>query len=126
MVKRYLDRIAVNVDKSWVSFDNQGTMQLSTNSMFHDRTKHIRTKRHFIREIVNSKEVQVDQISTHDNLADILTKALPVSKFDLCVAGMSIGWSQHLIVKIENCEHEMQMWLKIVCFKVQGLISYFW
>ena len=53
--------------------------------MFHDRTKHIDIRHHYIREVVARGDVKVVKISTHDNTADMLTKPLPVAKFNLCL-----------------------------------------
>ena len=52
--------------------------------MFHERTKHIDVRYHFIRGIVADGDVKVCKISTHDNPADMMTKSIPVAKFELC------------------------------------------
>lgn len=57
--------------------DNQGCIALSANPVFHKRTKHIDIRYHFIRERVASGEVELRYIPTEEQLADLLTKALP-------------------------------------------------
>ena len=52
--------------------------------MFHERTKHIDIKFHFVRDVIEEGELKVCKISTHDNPADMLTKSVPVAKFELC------------------------------------------
>ena len=52
--------------------------------MFHERTKHIDVRYHFIRGLVADGDVKVCKISTHDNPADMMTKHVPVAKFELC------------------------------------------
>ena len=52
--------------------------------MFHERTKYIDIKFHFVRDVIEEGELNVCKISTHDNPADMLTKLVPVAKFELC------------------------------------------
>jgi hypothetical protein len=54
---------------------------LSKNPVYHDRSKHIETRYHFIRECVEKGQVVMDHARTEDQLADILTKALGRVKF---------------------------------------------
>ena len=61
--------------------DNKSAIQLCKNPVFHDRTKHIETRFHFIRECVQDGRIAVDHIHTSEQLADIMTKALPRVKF---------------------------------------------
>ena len=51
--------------------------------MFHERTKHIDVKYHFIRDVITKGDVKICKISTRDNLADMMTKPVPVIKFKL-------------------------------------------
>jgi hypothetical protein len=61
--------------------DNQSAIALSKNPVFHERTKHIDTRFHFIRECVTEGKIKVEHIGTEGQLADILTKALGRVKF---------------------------------------------
>ena len=54
--------------------DNKSAIQLCKNPVFHDRSKHIETRYHFIRENVESGKITY--INTDDQLADIPTKPL--------------------------------------------------
>ncbi|GKA83296.1 hypothetical protein Tco_0804891 [Tanacetum coccineum] len=49
--------------------------------MFHERMKHINVRYHFIREIVESKEIEVAKIGKKDNAVDAFTKVAPGPKF---------------------------------------------
>ena len=64
--------------------DSQSAICLTKNQMFHERTKHIDVRHHFIRGIVVDGDVKVCKISTHDNPADMMTKPVPIAKFELC------------------------------------------
>uniref|UniRef100_A0ACD5YBP3 Uncharacterized protein n=1 Tax=Avena sativa TaxID=4498 RepID=A0ACD5YBP3_AVESA len=64
--------------------DSQSAIYLTKDQMFHERTKHIDVKYHFVRDIVAQGKLKVCKISTHDNPADMMTKPVPVAKFELC------------------------------------------
>ena len=61
--------------------DNKSAIALAKNSVFHDRSKHIDTRYHYIRECVTKKEVQLEYVKTNDQLADIFTKPLKREDF---------------------------------------------
>ena len=54
--------------------DNQSCMKLMENPVFHERTKHISIKYHFIRDNVQDGKVKIKYINTAGNLADLFTK----------------------------------------------------
>jgi len=58
--------------------DNLGATYLSSNPVFHARTKHIEVDYHFVRERVKNRLLEIDFVSSKDQVADGFTKALPV------------------------------------------------
>ncbi|SCZ95181.1 BZ3501_MvSof-1269-A2-R1_Chr1-3g01627 [Microbotryum saponariae] len=56
--------------------DNQGANTLTKNPVFHARTRHIRLREHFVRDMVALGDIAVQYINTADMTADIFTKAL--------------------------------------------------
>jgi len=64
--------------------DSQSAIYLTKDQMFHERTKHIDIKYHFVRDVIEEGKLKVCKISTHDNPADMMTKPIPVAKFELC------------------------------------------
>ena len=63
-------------DPSEILCDNQSAIRLIHNPEHHQRTKHIAIRFHFIREKQASGEVNVKDINTKEQLADIFTKPL--------------------------------------------------
>ncbi|XP_042423573.1 uncharacterized mitochondrial protein AtMg00810-like [Zingiber officinale] len=61
--------------------DNQSAIRLAKNPIFHARTKHVEVHYHFIREKVLQEEIEMRQISTDDQVANLFTKGLSASKF---------------------------------------------
>jgi histone deacetylase 1/2 len=61
--------------------DNVGATYLSANPIFHRRTKHVEVDYHFVRERVTNQQLDVRIISSKDQIADIMTKPLPLTSF---------------------------------------------
>ena len=50
--------------------------------MFHERTKHIDVRYHFMCDIIARGDIVVAKVNTHDNLVDMMMKILHVAKFE--------------------------------------------
>ncbi|KAG8480237.1 hypothetical protein CXB51_024800 [Gossypium anomalum] len=70
---------------STVFCDSQSAIFLTKDQMFHERTKHIDVRYHFVRDIIARGDIVVSKISTHENPADMMTKSLPITKFEHCL-----------------------------------------
>jgi Reverse transcriptase (RNA-dependent DNA polymerase)/GAG-pre-integrase domain/gag-polypeptide of LTR copia-type len=57
--------------------DNRGAIALTKNTRDHGKVKHIDIRHHYIRELLQSGTIAMEQVSSADNLADIFTKPLP-------------------------------------------------
>ncbi|GJX69512.1 retrotransposon protein, putative, ty1-copia subclass [Tanacetum coccineum] len=90
-LKGLLIELGVNLRSVVVNCENQGAIHLSRNAMFHERIKHINVRCYFIREIIESKEIEVAKIGTKDNAADVFTKVVPGSKFKYCMEILGVG-----------------------------------
>ena len=60
-----------------VKCDSQSAIHLSKNSAYHERTKHIDVRLHFVRGVIEHGEVQVMKVSTDHHVVDMITKTLP-------------------------------------------------
>jgi hypothetical protein len=69
------------LDPMVIYCDNQSCIKLSENPVFHDRSKHIEIRYHFIRDRIQKGAVKLQYISTDEQVADILTKPLVKGKF---------------------------------------------
>lgn len=70
--------------------DNMGALKLAENPIFHNRSKHIDFRLHFIREAVNDKLVNLKHLDSNSLIADLLTKGLAGSKLKELVRSMSL------------------------------------
>ncbi|GJZ77554.1 putative ribonuclease H-like domain-containing protein [Tanacetum coccineum] len=69
---------------------NESTFAFVKNPVYHSKTKHIAIRHHFIRDAYEKKLIQVLKIHTDDNVADLLTKAFDVSRFQFLVVNIGM------------------------------------
>ena len=62
--------------------DNTSVINISRNHVMHAKKKHITIKYHYVRELVEDKEVKMEYINTKEQIADIFTKPLPKDEFE--------------------------------------------
>ncbi|GKC45318.1 hypothetical protein Tco_1063040, partial [Tanacetum coccineum] len=70
-----------NFMQTKIHIDNESTICIVKNYVFHSKTKHIEIKHHFIRDSYKKKLIQMIKIHTDHNVADLLTEAFDVSRF---------------------------------------------
>lgn len=95
-LKKFLQELGLQQMKYVVYCDSQSTIDLSNNSMYHGRTKHIDVRYYYIREQVENESFYVKMIHTSENPTDMLTKVVSKDKFKLCkeLVGMSSLWEE--------------------------------
>lgn len=70
--------------------DNISTIKLSVNAAFHGRTKHIRVRYHFLRDLNIEGTVQMQFCGSSDQVADIMTNPLKLGAFQKLQGGMGV------------------------------------
>ncbi|KAM6562807.1 hypothetical protein CsatB_022805 [Cannabis sativa] len=93
-MKGLLTEIKLLKEVPRVYSDSQSCVHLCRNPVFHDRTKHIEIKYHFIRDKVTQGEIQVEKVPTEENPTDMGTKVVTLNKFKHCMnlLGVDTGW----------------------------------
>jgi len=81
-MKKLLCDYGFTQDTMVIHCDNTSAINISKNPVHHSRTKHINIRHHFIRDLVESREVALMFIPTENQFADILTKPLDGSRFE--------------------------------------------
>ena len=64
---------------------------LLSNSALHGRSKYINVRYHWLRNVSNSKLLELEKIHTEKNAADMMTKVVPRKKFKLCAKMASVN-----------------------------------
>ena len=108
--------------------DSHRVIQLCKNPVFHERTKQVDVRYHFIRETVSSGAAKLEKISTPDNPANMATKVLLVSKFKYCMDLVQVMCNSCLSqifirkIQIQFFELRWRMW-NLVVQKLIGQVS---
>ena len=81
-INRFMSELIGCVEKRFdLCLDNKSAIEISRNPVHHGRTKHIEVRFHFIRKCVEDGKVNLRYVRTEDQVADLFTKSLGISKF---------------------------------------------
>ena len=87
----WLKEVAVDYSSpGQIKGDNRGAIALTKNTKDHGKVKHIDIRHHYIRELVQSGAINIDYVSSHDNLANLFTKSLPRDHHHRILAALNI------------------------------------
>ncbi|GJR15641.1 retrovirus-related pol polyprotein from transposon TNT 1-94, partial [Tanacetum coccineum] len=75
-----------------IHIDNESTICIVKNPVYHSKTKHIEIRHHFIRDCYEKKLISVEKIHTDLNVADLLTKPFDGPRFNFLVVSIGIAW----------------------------------
>ena len=76
---KYID---LQLDTIVILFGNQSCIKMTKNLVFHDKSKHIKIKYHYIKDMVQKGVVKLQYVATDEQIADVLTKPLARVKFE--------------------------------------------
>ncbi len=80
--KLLLDLFEGPFNPTHIHYDNESCIRLTEDLVFHARTKHINNKYNYIRSLVRDGVIKMHYTLTDEQVADILTKALPNNKLE--------------------------------------------
>ena len=83
-MKNLFLEIGLKQDRYVLFCDNQSAIHLGKNATFHARSKHIDVRYHWIRDVLNSKLLELEKLHTDDNCADMMTKTVQREKLLFC------------------------------------------
>ena len=86
----FLDELDKKHEMGILHSDSQSVIFLAKNSAFHSKSKHIQTKYHFIRYLIEDKLVILEKICGSKNPADMLTKGVTIEKLKQCAASIGL------------------------------------
>ncbi|GJZ24901.1 hypothetical protein Tco_0562360, partial [Tanacetum coccineum] len=102
-----------------IHIDNESTICVVKNPVYHSRTKHIEIRHHFIRDCYEKRLIDVLKIHTDSNVADLLTKGFDVTRIsmDLRMDRCSVGkFYSYMVFPMANLKysdkHNMVTFLK--------------
>ena len=72
----------LQLDATCIYCDNQICVKLSKNPVFHDKSKHIEIKYHYIKDMVQRGVVKLQYVVMDEQIDDLLGKPLARVKFD--------------------------------------------
>jgi hypothetical protein len=94
-LRRLLKDLQMCVEKPTILMeDNQGAICIAKNPVYHNRTKHIDIRFHYIREAVQNEVIKLEYCPTNDMIADLLTKPLPKGQFEKLREAMGLSICQ--------------------------------
>nr|GEV89069.1 hypothetical protein [Tanacetum cinerariifolium] len=77
--------------------DNESVVCMVKNHVYYSNTKHIEIRHHFIRDSYEKRLIEMVKIHTDYNVADLLTKAFDVTRFQFFIASIGLELKGYLI-----------------------------
>ena len=90
-IRGILEEINLLQGEVIVCSDSQSAIHLCKNPVYHERTKHVDVKYHFVKDQVATGAMKIQKVSTKDNPADMGTKCVTAAKLKHCLNLLHVG-----------------------------------
>ncbi|GJX64172.1 hypothetical protein Tco_0298515 [Tanacetum coccineum] len=114
-----------NFMQTRIHIDNESTICIVKNPIFHSKTKHVEIRHHFIRDSYEKKLIQMIKIHTNKNVADLLTKAfdkgfgVDAGNSKLMMPGINLL----LLQKVNVARHNLLLLVVVLVDKKKVIIT---
>jgi hypothetical protein len=72
----------LEMEATMILCDNQSCIKMTENPVFHENSKHIEIRYHYIRDMVQRGAIKLQYVSTDEHVANVLTKPLSHVNFE--------------------------------------------
>ena len=76
--------LGIGTERVLLMGDNESSLKLATNPVFHQRSKHIRIQYHSLRDRVAEGSIELCKVDTGLNATDMFTKNVGVGMLKIC------------------------------------------
>ena len=90
-LRQLLLKLKQRIEKPTIlCMDNQSAITITCNPEFHNHSKHIEIRHHFLRQKLDEEELDLEFVPTGDQVADVLMKGLVQEKHDRFAEAMGV------------------------------------
>ncbi|XP_031270992.1 secreted RxLR effector protein 161-like [Pistacia vera] len=89
-LKGLVNELGIEQQTVKINRNSQSAIHLCKNQVFHKRTKHIDVRLHFIREMIEKGEIEIEKVDGSHNPADMFTKLVLFEKHRLCISLLQV------------------------------------
>nr|GEX00422.1 putative ribonuclease H-like domain-containing protein [Tanacetum cinerariifolium] len=86
-----------NFMQTKIHMDNESSICVVKNHVYHSKTKHIEIMHHFIRDSYEKRLIEMVKVHTDHNVTDLLTKAFDVTRFQFLIASIGLELKGYLL-----------------------------
>ena len=90
-MKRFLQQLYLKQRDYVVHCDSQNVIDLSKNTLYHARMKHIDVRYHGIKKAIEEQLFQIRKTHTYENTTDMMAKVITKEKLAQCIKNTSMN-----------------------------------